>query len=123
MGSERATGTAMSCESKAARSRRSVLAEVESPQRFTAERIFDELAMALRAEIETESLRAAVFDLVLSGRFHFLNHLGEFLQVIRVEVFLVERFGIKRRIHFELHDKPPISQLLPAQIAREVQHD
>ena len=59
----------------------------------------------------------------LPGLFDFLQGLGDGLQMIGIELFFVDLFGIEAGIDLDLDDKSLVTQLSSAQIAREVQHE
>jgi hypothetical protein len=88
-----------------------ILAEVQTPQSVAPERILDELFVAAGAEIETERLRAAVFQLQLPGLFDFLQGLGDGLQMIGIELFFVDLFGIEAGIDLDPDDISLVTQL------------
>jgi hypothetical protein len=102
---------------------RLILAEIETPRRIAAEWVFDEPLMTTLAEVESESLRGTVFEFAFSGRFHFLDELGNLLEMICVEILFVQLFRIESGINFHLRYETPVTQLLPTKIAREVQHN
>jgi hypothetical protein len=99
-----------------------ILAEIQAPQGLAAERILDEFHVAVRAQVKAEFFRRLVVELTLAGNFHLLEDRGNFLEMIRVEIILIDLFGVESRINFQFHNEAPITQLLSTKIARKVQH-
>jgi hypothetical protein len=102
--------------------RRSVLTEIHAPRPISPERVFEKLLLTPRAQVEPKRSSIAIIEVGLAGYLHFVNCIGDFLEVIGVEVFLVERFRVECWEDVQLHDETTVIQPLSADIAREVQH-
>ena len=103
----------------------SILAEIERPGRLAAERVLDELAVALRAEVEAEALGRLRREVVGAEALVALEQLGDGLHRVVVEVVLADLVRVEPGRDLDLDHVAGLArrvQVLAAEIAREVDH-
>jgi hypothetical protein len=101
----------------------SVLAEVERPQEFLAQRVLEELDVTGGAKVEAKSLGGG--ELFGTEPLVTLEQLRDLLHVIVVEVVLRDLGRVETGVGLDLDHITGVtarSQILAAEITREVDH-